>query len=306
MVVALALIAWGKTEDEVEAQAALSEALRVSNRVEALRQIIADYPETQAAPASLSFLARLDPSNRDRYLRQLLRDYPDSNEAVYAQVELLEVNPKVEPREWLRALDKLAIQAGGPSLIEVLEEPHRPEFVEQVRKLPPNKQSRVGYIFVEAQSKLATAMSRPEDSIRLARFNRVSFDRPNALQQLIIDFPDPTPNYNLHPEMEHWWKAPRTPRVFPPEIDRKRGLMAFRIETYEPGSLVDLPSLKVYLDGQDVRPYLAIQADFDLTYPSHAPLEVLTMELPLKGFEQGQHQLSVRAEELFGHWDVEF
>jgi len=63
----LAAVGWAQTE--AEAQAAWTEALRADNRVEALRKVIADYPETTVAPSGLSFLSRLDPPNNERYLR---------------------------------------------------------------------------------------------------------------------------------------------------------------------------------------------------------------------------------------------
>lgn len=301
----LAAVGWAQTE--AEAQAAWTEALRAENRVEALRKVIADYPETPVAPSGLSFLSRLDPPNRERYLRQILRDYPESRQAYYAKVGLLEVHPKDEPEEWLGELDQISIEVGGPSLLQVIERPQEPEFAGQVRQLSLETRAGVRYIFVEAQSKLATVMSRPIDSVQLARFNRVSFEQPNALKQLLIDFPDPTPNYNLHPEMEHWWgEPPRMPKVLPPLVDRGRGLLVLKIETFEPSSVVELATLEIHLDGQDVRPDLTMTAEFDITYPSKAPLEVLTVELPLDRFQKGPHQLSFKTNQFARRWELEF
>ena len=295
---------WAQTE--AEAQAGWTEALRADNRVEALRKVIADYPETPVALSGLSFLSRLDPPNRDHYLRQILRDYPESSQALYAKVGLLEVSPKDEPKAWLSKLDTISIEAGGPSLLQVIENPQEPEFAGQVRRLDPETRAGVGYIFVEAQSKLATVMGRPIDSVRLARFNRVTFEQPKALKQLLLDFPDPTPNYNLHPEMEHWWDPPRTPKVLPPSVDRERGLLVLKIETYEQTSVIELATLEILLDGQDVRPDLTMNAEFDLTYHSKVPLEVLIMELPLERFEKGPHHLSIKTNQFAKRWDVEF
>lgn len=219
---------------------------------------------------------------------------------------LLEVSPRDEPEEWLSELDKISIEVGGPSLLQVIERPQESEFAGQVRRLSPETRAGVGYIFVEAQSKLATVLGRPRDSVRLARFNRVNFEQPNALKQLLVDFPDPTPNYNLHPEMEHWWATPRTPNVLSPSVDREKGLLVLKIETFEQSSVVELATLEILLDGHDVRPDLTMTAEFDLSYPSKAPLEVLTMELPLDRFEKGPHHLSIKTNQFARRWELEF
>lgn len=304
----VALVGWAQADEHSEAisQAALNEALRADNRVESLQKLVIDYPTTLAAPSSLTWLSQLDRPNGEKYLRQILQDYPGNRHAIYAEVQLLKSNPENEPKVWLKDLERLSVEVGGPSLLQVLKNSDRPSFTREVRRLPLEKRLGLGYLFVEAQSKLATAMGRREDSIRLARFNRVTFEQPNALQKLIIDFPDPTPNYNLHPKMESWEPAVRKPEVRPPSIDEERRLLVIKIVTFDQASIVDLGSLRILLDSQDVRPSLAVDAEFDLTYSSNSPLEVLTMELPLKHFEKGLHHLSIQGPQIMSCWEVEF
>jgi hypothetical protein len=244
------------------------------------------------------------PKAMDIY-RKVEAQYPNSGFEIGAKENELEITiPFDQHQAWLLKADQLAQSYGGPAIEDVLRG-DRQKLAQRVRSLPVEfQQCGLPQLYLSMHDRIIQ-LKRVDDGIAIARFLQASFlsseltgDFTHALRDDLVQ-----KKYGRWPGFTNSDGPVENPVITPksPQPDHTSGPRPkIRLEITAGDFLqpqVDMSKLALTLDGQDLRPGMAVASKIDRSIKQGDIFERLRISVrPSAPLTRGSHTVSVMAQ----------